>query len=459
MADIKVNQQTGQIAIPQKDGGFKVYNAGQYKVNKQTGQYAVPQADGQWKIYRHERKGSILPLSTDVEGDLQFDLSAGIPGAIVSGLTAPGDIMSGKLNWNDPEFAQRAMDTSSLMLGVNPAARSGMRGFGPALVKDAPEVPSAQALRQAADAGYTQARGMGVDYSTAGVKSVADDILKELADEGFRDTFSPETFSILKELQTPPKDAVVDLVGLDTARKSFGHAAGSTERTEAKAATKAIKQLDRFLENPPAESVVAGDAATAGKTLSDARGNYAAAMRSDKIAGAAEQAELDAAVANSGTNIDNRTRQVLNSILKKQSARRGFSKDEIELIEQVARGKFGTNLARWAGNLLGGGGGFTATIPAAAGAFLGGMVAPELAAAGAALPIVAGRGLRALAGRMTKSQVRDLDEVIRMRSPLYQKALDDAPFRPQGVEMRALLPRGLVAIPNAPERRRGLRAR
>jgi len=51
MSDIKINRQTGQIAVPNPGGGYKIYEKGQYKQNPQTGQYAVPSSDGKWAIY------------------------------------------------------------------------------------------------------------------------------------------------------------------------------------------------------------------------------------------------------------------------------------------------------------------------------------------------------------------------------------------------------------------------
>jgi hypothetical protein len=447
MADIKVNAKTGELAVPQEGGGYRIYAAGQYKQNPKTGQYAVPQEGGQWKIYQHEKKGGFLPLSQNVEGELEFDPTTGILGSILSGVTAPGDVVSGKLDPNSPEGMRRAMDTTGLMLGVNPMVASGDRaipGIAKSLRPGPVEVPSAQALKGAAEQGYQSMRGMGVDYSTDAVKSVADEALQRLEQEGFRDTFAPNTFSILKELQAPPQDAVVDLVGLNTARKSLGLAAGSKEREEAKAATKAIRELDKFIQEPPPEGVVAGPAAAAGTTLKEANANYAAAMRSDKITGAADQAVTDAATAGSGFNIDNRTRQLLNSILKKQSERRGFSPEEQTLIREIAEGKFGKNFARWIGNYLGGGGGLPANLAslgaAASGMALGG---PWGLLAGAIPPAIGAVG-RATANKLSQSQAHNLAETLRMRSPLYEQAVKSAPMEPAHMGITDILNRALL---------------
>jgi hypothetical protein len=395
------------------------------------------------------RKGSFLPLSTDASGDLQFDPTTGVLGSILSGVTAPGDVVSGKLDPNSPEGMQRAMDTTGLMMGVNPMVASGERAI-PGVAKNLrpgkPEIPSAQALKDAAEAGYKQAGEMGVDYSTVAVKSLADDLQRQLEGEGFREALTPGTFSILKELQAPPADSVMDLLGLTAARKSFGHVAGNfNNRPDQKAATKSIRALDKLLEEPSPESVVAGPAAAAGATIKEANANYAAAMRSGKVTGAAERAELDAAVANSGTNLDNRTRQLLKSILNKPKEARGYSPEELTLMRQVAEGKFGVNLTRWLGNFLGGGGGLGAQGPAAlggaAGAVIGGWPG---AAVGAAIPPIIGAALRKTAGAMTQRNVGKLDELIRMRSPLYQKAVENPPMNAVHPTIQDLLSRALL---------------
>jgi hypothetical protein len=395
------------------------------------------------------RKGSFLPLSNDSEGNLQFDSSAGVLGSMISGFTAPGDVVSGKLNPNSPEGMQRAMDTTGLMLGVNPMVASGDRAI-PGIAKNLrpgkPEVPTAQALREAADAGYKQAGEMGVDYSSVAVKSLADDLTRQLEGEGFRDKLAPDTFSILKELQAPPADSVMDLFGLTAARKSLGHVAGNfNNKTDQKAATKAIKQLDKLLEEPAPESVVAGPAATAGATIKDANANYAAAMRSGKITGAEDAAERSAAAAASGLNLDNRRRQVLNSILNKPKERRGYSKEELALIEEIVRGRFGTNAARWLGNFLGGGGGLGAQGPAAVGGAIGAAVGGVPGAAvGAVTPPAIGALLRRGAAKSTERQISKLDELIRMRSPLYQKAAENPPMDAAYPGIQDILSRALL---------------
>ena len=71
-------------------------------------------------------------------------------------------------------------------------------------------------------------------------------------------------------------------------------------RTDLTRAAKAAKNaLDSFIANPAPEAVLAGPAALASAYLQRANGDYAAAMRSDKVTGARDYAQFRASGANS----------------------------------------------------------------------------------------------------------------------------------------------------------------
>jgi hypothetical protein len=467
MADIKINQQTGEVAVPQADGQFRIYGKGQYKFNSQTNEFAIPTDDGGWELHQGRsgptkdaaaakvpniQKASFLPFNKDMDtGEVSFDSSAGILGSLISGATLPGDVAAGKVDPESEEGMQRMLDFSFMATPVGTAARaaeSATPSVFKALRLGKPEVPTAQALREAGEGGYNAARDMGVDYSSAAVKSMADDIQQGLESKGILDVLSPKTFSILRKLQEPPEDSVVNLTGLLAARRALGEAAGDyANRTEAKAASKAINTLDRLLEEPDPASVVAGPAAAAGATIKDANANYAAAMRSSKVTGKAEKAELDAASAASGLNLDNRTRQVLKSIIDPDRPKnaRGYSKEELALIDDIVRGKHGVNAARWLGNFLGGGQGMAANLGGLGSAALGLQLGGPFGLLAGAIPPAVGYGARKAAIGLTQRQVKNLDELVRKRSPLYEKAKDNPPIEEiLPADIRAILNRALL---------------
>jgi hypothetical protein len=468
MADIKINQQTGEIAVPQQDGQYRIYAKGQYKFNSQTNEYAIPTDTGEWEVHQGRagptkdaaaskapniQKAGFLPFSKDMDtGDVSFDPTAGILGSLVSGVTLPGDVASGKVDPESQAGMDRMLDFSMLMTPAGAAARAGetaLPGALKALRPGKPEIPSAQALKEAAEGGYTAARDMGVDFSSSAVKSLADDITAQLESKGILDVLSPKTFSILRKLQEPPEDSVVNLTGLIAGRRALGNAAGDfTNNTERKAAGKAISALDRLLEDPDPASVVAGPAAAAGAAIKEANANYAAAMRSNKVTGKAEKAELDSAAANSGLNLDNRTRQILKGIIDPERPKnaRGYSKEELALINDIVRGKHGVNAARWLGNFLGGGGGMAANLGGLGTAAIGLQVGGPFGLMAGAIPPLTGLASRKAAIALTQRQVKNLDELIRKRSPLYEKATKSPPVEEiLNADVRSMIARALAA--------------
>jgi hypothetical protein len=391
---------------------------------------------------------SILPFSKDAQGNDRFDSNAGILGVFKRAFMAPGEVLQGKLDPYSEEGASRAREAATVISPGSAAISAGERVIPGQLKNLQPrkvEPPSVETLKSAAKAGYEEARNMGVDYSTAGIKNVAASLQKRLEEEGVLDKLGPQTHAILRELQSAPEGAVISLSGVDTARKALNNIAQQNagplgNRTEAYAAQRAIKELDNFLAGPGEANVVAGPAAAAGAKITDARGDYAAAMRSEKLTGAGERAELNAAVANSGLNVGNQTRQRVRDILVKPKESRGFSDEELGLLEQLARGSKTENTLRFAGNVLGGGGGLGTTVSSAVGATTGALAAGTPGAAvGAALPPALGYGSRQLANTLTQRRLNTIDQTLRMRSPLYRQMVKEAGQEAQTMEGRAAL--------------------
>jgi RNase H-fold protein (predicted Holliday junction resolvase) len=442
-------------------------------------------------------KASILPFSKNVDtGEVSFDLTAGIPGlfweAFKSGSTAMEDVAEGRLDPTGQEAINRTRDAALMATPVSPAVRVGERAI-PGVLKSLkpgePKVPSAEALKAAGGAGFRKAEGMGVDYPTASIKSMVDDLTRQLESKGIREKRAPDTFSLFNEIKSGPDDSVVSLTGLREIRAALSDIAGdfgpSAKKTDRKAAQDAIRALDSFMEEPPASGVVVGTgfsnggtavaratpedfseavqrlraarerAVDAGATIKEANANYAAAERSNTVSGKIKKAELSAAAANSGLNLDNRTRQILLAIIdpERPRNRRGYSKEELALIEDIVNGKHGANAARWLGNFLGGGGGWgafsAAGVGSAAGAGIGALLAGPTGAAvgapaGGALPLALGRMFKGLSNKITSNRAQRLDEQIRMRSPLYQKAVENPPMEVVHPTIQDILTRALM---------------
>lgn len=404
---------------------------------------AAPQAS---QAYR----GTILPFSKDEQGNVSFDSDAGILGAAKRAFMLPSQVYQGEIDPLSDEGIARATELASFATPINPAVRAGeaaIPGVLQNLRREAPPVPTAQELKAASGAGYDAVRDAGVDYAAPAVRDMATQLRTQLESDGFLPELTPKTFSILDRLEAPPDGAVATIGGLDAARKALKNARlDFTNDPERTAAKRVAEGIDRFIESPPEASVLAGPAAEAAALLRSARGNHAAGKRSETLTGIRDAADLRAAVANSGQNLDNATRQRLASLILNRKASAGFSAGEREAIEDVARGTPSTNAARYIGNLLGGGGGLgmavTGALGSAGGAAAGGVSG---AALGALIPPAIGAGAKQVAAAMTQRGLARVDEATRMRSPLYEQALANSPFEAAIDPRRIAVVRALMA--------------
>lgn len=379
----------------------------------------APNADKSWS-------GSVLPFSSDAQGNVSFDSNAGLLGAAKSAFTLPGDVVTGNVDPMSPEGIGRSANMASFASPLNPGVRSGEMAIPGAVTafKPAPIVaPTTEALKAAADAGYKSTAAAAVHYASPAVADMANTVQSSLNDKGILSVLAPKTHSILDDLQAVPAgDSTVPFGSLEAARRAFGHAASDfTNPTEQKAAKTAQNAIDDFVSSPPDGSVVAGDASAAAGAVGDARANYAAAMRSNTLHGIEEKAELSAAAANSGQNTGNAIRQRVKSLLLNPKLSAGFSDDEIAALNQVVRGSPTNNAARIVGNLLGGGGGMHGGLFGIFGEQLGEHLAGPIGAVlGAATPL-AGAVAKHVDNAATQKSLTLADEMVRKNSPLARQ--------------------------------------
>jgi hypothetical protein len=421
---------------------------------------------------------AVLPFSRDASGSVHFDPNAGILGSLIRSFTLPHDVMAGEVslpssanpsegqatyepnfigrllgsgNFEAPSAASgigRALEMGATISPVNPAVQAGDRaiaGAANALRKAKVKPPTAEALSAAGSAGYDAARDMGVHYSSDAVAKVADALRRNLEADGILDELAPKTHSILNRLSSPPEGSTVPLSGLEAARRSLGYAGRDfTNPTEQEASRRVVGGFDEFVASPDPSAVVAGPAAAAGETLAAARGNYAASQRSARLHGVEEAADIRAAAANSGQNLDNAIRSRVASVLLDPRKRAGYSAEELAALEEVAKGTAPRELLRYVGNLLGGGGGLGAAVAGGGAGFLAG--SPGIGAAvGVGAPAV-GFAAKRIANILTRRALREADASVRRRSPLYSEMQKNAPLSIPSPEARAAVARALMLI-------------
>ena len=375
--------------------------------------------------------GSVLPLSRDEEGAVSFDSNAGLLGSIKRAIMLPGDAYSGKVDPMSQEGRDRAMEFAATFSPINPAVRAGetvIPGVANALRKAEVNPPSVDELKAASSAGYDAMRSSGVDYKASSVEELAKRLKTELETDGILSELAPKAHGVLNKLSSAPEGSVASISGLEAARRAFGHAGKDfANPTDQLAAERSVRGLDEFIRGAGDDAVAAGDPKAAASLLDEARGNYAAAKRSEKLDGVEYAAQLRANAANSGQNIGNSTRQRIASLLLNPKARAGYNADEIAALEGVDTGSKAANATRYIGNLLGGGGGLGAATTGFMGAAAGGMSgSPGLAVAGAALPI-AGAITKKVSNSLTEKALREVSQQTRKRSPLFEEMMRNAP--------------------------------
>lgn len=386
--------------------------------------------------------GQLLPFSKDAQGNVSFDINAGITGAVKRAVEFPADAMRGKVDPLSDEGIARAMETATIFSPMSAASRGGLGGMGaPVKTKPAkPVTPSASELKSTGGFGFDMAREMDVRYAPSAVQNMALKLRSKLHREGFRESNAKAVYDELNALLKPvEKGAFASLDDLHAVRQALNKAArpnaDGSNANEVAAAMQAIDAIDGFITKPDPKSVVAGPAASAANVWKDAMGNYAAGKRSDKLMGLEQRADRRARASNSGLNIDNTIRQRVASLLENPKLSGGFSPEEIRMLETVADGTATRNTMRWFGNLLGGGGGFAAAVVGGGtGAYYGGLGG---LAVGASVP-AAGLMAKLAGNRMTKNALRKTDEAVRQRSPIYQERVANPQMSPAPASMRAL---------------------
>jgi len=406
--------------------------------------------------------GSVLPVSKDASGAVHFDSNAGIlgmaKGIVNSGMRVfqtPHDVYSGKIDPKSDEGIARAAEMATWLSPTGAATRAGSKfvpGASLAVKPGEAAVPTQQQLKDAAQAGYTRMRALGVDYAPEAVAERTGEIGRQLATGGFTERTAPNTVAVLRELANGPKPGpgdkvIVPLSGLADARAELGAIAGGGDR-DAAGAKVAKRLIEDFIQNPPEKGVVAGPASEASRELFGASSNYAAAKRSEDISGIGTRQQRRAAAANSGQNIDNAIRSRVASTLDKLEERNGggYTPAELAALDQIVTGTKTRNIAREIGNLGGGGGGLGMTALSGMGGALGalGGGAPW-AAVGAVAPPIAGRLAKMLANGLTERELAAVDALTRKRSSLYEEMAKNPPMVPTGdPEMRTALIRALM---------------
>jgi hypothetical protein len=268
-------------------------------------------------------------------------------------------------------------------------------------------------LDEAADLGYKNVRSSPYAVDAAAVGDLSRNIQAELNAQGRTERFAPETHGVLADYQKAHPGTIATGGNLATFGKPLTKPLKTSltrERQQRRqkpsrswiASLRSLLRRVLWLEALPSSPLPM----KAREEIMPPQG------RSETVQNELDTAHRNAAVANSGRNVDNAQRQRINALTKSERKSQGFNDDELAQMDRVIFGTAAGNTMRTVGNMLGGGGGLGAAIVGGVGATFN----PFLAAT----PL-AGALLKKGADFSTLRQIKALDEMVRSRSPLAQE--------------------------------------
>lgn len=268
---------------------------------------------------------------------------------------------------------------------------------------------------------YTQAydtlKNLDVSMKRSAVHNLHNEIVSAMEGEQFADFLFPKTArAVGRLLESKSYDPPV--AHLENVRKLLNRIIDkdlhSRTADELPAAMFAKNKLTSYMAKLPDQDLVGGDAAGIKEIIKAARGNYAAAARSEEIRIARELAESQADRTGKGANLNNKIRQKIGSIRDDiiKNGKQGWSDEEIAQMDRIINGTTVGNTGRLVGT-FGPKHPITGWGPAIGSFFAGDM------GLGAGI-LGTGHVAEQLGEASTRRQVGKLDELVRSRAPASQ---------------------------------------
>lgn len=340
-----------------------------------------------------------------------------------------------------PGVASEGLGQLTEGTAAEPYARVAGALLAPSGEAKAVEAPAASDLLADGGAGRNAYRSQPFAVRSGVMSNWANNQLNNFATDqrGFRAANTPQTTALLKEVAASPQVHWAD--DLDSLQDRFNDLSKGLDGRDATAAASAKRSLEDQMGSFTQNQTLLGDPAAAAQTWNDAQSNYAAGMRGQTIDNAVDNATGTAAKNNSGLNVGNDIRGAINPLTKDQNklARTsGYNQDEIDAMRNITRGTIGSNLLRYGGNVLGGGGGLGGlAMGGAIGAAGTAADGPAGALAGPAA-MLGGLALRHGYNAMQLKRVKALSNMVRARSPLGGAAAAPQGMSPVAQKLLAL---------------------
>jgi hypothetical protein len=241
-----------------------------------------------------------------------------------------------------PTIAREYAGVENPLAQFGLSVAGGMAGGRMATPRATP-VTSEQFVKQA-DAAYQRARDAGVRFDTAAIANLAQDIRKGMStpDMTFRPKLHPRINAVLEDIDDAVAEAQkngtpISFSELELLRRVARTGARSMDADERRLGAGIIRNIDDFIDAPPPNAVVAGDAPGAASAIKEARTAWRRMSQSDNINNMILEKAADTAEGVSANTI----RQAARSINKSESKKRAFDPAIQKQIKDLGRGTGG----------------------------------------------------------------------------------------------------------------------
>jgi hypothetical protein len=281
--------------------------------------------------------------------------------------------------------------------------------------------PTADKLKELSRQAYQQAEDAGVVIKPESFANRVGEIVGSAAKEGIDPTLHPQATAALRRLtDAVQQNRPIAMQELETLRKVVKGAAGSISKDERRIAGIMADAIDDYALSLGASDVVAGEAENVGRLLSNARGLWSRASKSEVVEGLIERAENRASQF-SGSGYENALRTEFRNLVQNPRRLRLFTPTEQQALRRVARGGPVENILRYFGKL--------APTGVVSTALSGGIGAVAAGAPGAVGVPLAGAMARQGATALTSRNAQLAAELMRRGGPAAAVPLSDAVAR------------------------------
>jgi hypothetical protein len=199
-------------------------------------------------------------------------------------------------------------------------------------------------LEQLTNAAYLRAEEAGVQFDPAAISQLTQNIRASLSDPKvqFDEVLHPRVNRVLQRIDDVISDAQknntpISFSQMEILRRVARTAGSSLDRDERRLTSNIIRQIDDFVDAPPTNAVIAGDAPGAASAIKEARTAYRRKSQADNIKNMIVEKATDTAEGLSANTI----RAAARSVSKSESKKRAFDPAIQKQIKDLGRGTGG----------------------------------------------------------------------------------------------------------------------